>query len=201
MSKLHLARHPKIYVVTEEPCHDNSTLRFATLDIDQAFTFAQKLLTDHGGLTEIIEIHELDGEAGISGSWSMRCESQHPDYRKWFFHATNTTHFGTPYEHVREGSEKRKERLIEAAEIVMNLAVMELPSGTTGRITHERAKRQRERTLAQQTELLTACECEYPIRILRNGHGHGTTVDGLPCPAIAVHERFREEHQEREDVL
>ena len=64
---------------------------------------------------------------------------------------------------------------------------------------HERAKTQRERKLANQVELLTACACEYPIRTFRNGHGHGTTVDGLPCPAIAVYERLREERQARKD--
>jgi hypothetical protein len=67
--------------------------------------------------------------------------------------------------------------------------------------THERAKRQRERQLAQQTELLTACACEYPIKRFRNGSGHGTTIDGLPCPAIAVCDRLREERQAREDDL
>ena len=66
---------------------------------------------------------------------------------------------------------------------------------------HERAKRQRERKLAQQTKLLTACACEYPIRTYRNGSGHGKTVDGRPCPAIAILERFREERQERKDDL
>ena len=64
---------------------------------------------------------------------------------------------------------------------------------------HERAKRQRTRELLRQTELLTACACEYPIRILRNGHGHGKTIDGRPCPAIAIYERLREERQARED--
>jgi hypothetical protein len=66
---------------------------------------------------------------------------------------------------------------------------------------HERAKRKRARKLAQQIELLTACACEYPIRSYRNGHGHGQTVDGLPCPAIAVIERFREERQALRDDL
>lgn len=64
---------------------------------------------------------------------------------------------------------------------------------------HARAKRQRARLLARETEILTACACEYPIRTLRNGHGHGKTIDGQPCPAIAVYERHREEQQERED--
>lgn len=71
----------------------------------------------------------------------------------------------------------------------------------TAKTVHERAKRQRERKLAQQTALLTACECEYPIRNFRNGHGHGKTVDGRPCPAIAIHERLSEERQAREDDL
>lgn len=64
---------------------------------------------------------------------------------------------------------------------------------------YEGAKRQRARKLARETELLTACECEYPVHIFRNGHGHGTTVDGHPCPAIAIHERLEE--REREDDL
>ena len=65
---------------------------------------------------------------------------------------------------------------------------------------YERAQKQRERQLAQQTELLTVCACEYPIRTFRNGHGHGKTVDGHPCPAIAIHERLREERQALEDA-
>jgi len=66
---------------------------------------------------------------------------------------------------------------------------------------HARAKRQRDRQLAQQVELLTACACEYPIRTFRNGSGHGTTSDGQTCPAIAVYERLREERQARKDDL
>jgi hypothetical protein len=66
---------------------------------------------------------------------------------------------------------------------------------------HERAKRQRERQLAQQIELLTACACTYPIRRFRNGSGHGTTSDGRPCPAIAIYERLCEERQARKDDL
>lgn len=64
---------------------------------------------------------------------------------------------------------------------------------------HERAKRVRDRQLAQQVELLTACACEYPIKRYRNRSGHGTTRDGQPCPAIAIYERYREERQARED--
>ena len=69
----------------------------------------------------------------------------------------------------------------------------------TAKTIHERAKTQRDRKLANQISLLTACACEYPIRTYRNGHGHGKTIDGLPCPAISIYERLREERQARED--
>lgn len=130
MSTSKLERHPKIYVVTEEPFHDNSTLRFATLDIDQAFAFAQRILGHlESGLSESVEISELDGEAGVSRSWIMGCDPRKPEYGKWSFKVVfdDRPFQYVAYEHVPEGAEKRKERLIEAAEIIMGLAITELP--------------------------------------------------------------------------
>lgn len=48
------------------------------------------------------------------------------------------------------------------------------------------AKRVRSKRLTNYTELHLACECEWPVRMLRNLHGHGKTADGKPCPAIQV---------------
>lgn len=137
-------RQPKIYVVVEEPYHDNSTLRLATLDIDQAFAFAQKLF-DEGKVLEYIEISELEGEE-IHRAWHIKCYRNFEDplnptigrvdlYGEWFQVRGAGGYFNPPrtrsgiliasalrpaYEHIPGG---RKERLIEAAEIVMNLAI------------------------------------------------------------------------------
>lgn len=59
----------------------------------------------------------------------------------------------------------------------------------------ELAKAAREKLLADTTELLNACECEYPIVRLRNMHCHGDTKDGEPCPAIEI---WRRQGQERD---
>ena len=54
---------------------------------------------------------------------------------------------------------------------------------------HERAKRVRDRQLAQQVELLTACACEYPIKRYRNNPvtARRATVNHAPrSPSTSV---------------
>jgi hypothetical protein len=58
------------------------------------------------------------------------------------------------------------------------------------------AKRMRAKQLADETEMLNACACEFPLVRLRNMHCHGSTIDGKPCPAIAVWQRHRRERAE-----
>lgn len=60
---------------------------------------------------------------------------------------------------------------------------------------HVLARRAREARLRRLTEVFIACSCEYPLVTYRNGHGHGKTADGAPCPAIAVLERHDEERE------
>jgi hypothetical protein len=120
-----MVRHPKIYVVTEEPFHDNSTLHFATLDIDQAFEFSQRLLpkTPEERYAEEIQISELDGEGGCARVWSMSMRSDAngaPPDGKWF----QVSGMDRPlYEHTPGTPGARKERLIEVAEVIMTLAI------------------------------------------------------------------------------
>lgn len=54
-----------------------------------------------------------------------------------------------------------------------------------------RAKRVRDRRLARTTALFAACNCEWPIRNLRNGSGHSSQ-----CPAHALHQQFAEEDED-----
>lgn len=58
------------------------------------------------------------------------------------------------------------------------------------------AKLARDKRVTNLTELYGACECEFPLRVVRNRHGHGKTVDGKPCPAIKVWERQQAERAE-----
>lgn len=51
-----------------------------------------------------------------------------------------------------------------------------------------RAKRVREKHIARMTALYGACTCMYPLRKLRNPHGH---EEG--CPAIELWQKFRDE--------
>lgn len=60
---------------------------------------------------------------------------------------------------------------------------------------HALAMRARMGKLRRLEEVFTACACLYPLVSYRNGHGHGTTEDGKPCPAIAVIERHKEESE------
>ena len=57
-----------------------------------------------------------------------------------------------------------------------------------------KAKRARERRLASITAKLQACNCMFPIRVLRNGSGHSDD-----CPAHALYMKEREEREERND--
>lgn len=63
------------------------------------------------------------------------------------------------------------------------------------------AQKKRERNLQRATELLTSCKCEFPLVSYRNQHGHGTMIDGNPCPAIAVWARHREEDHEAKALV
>lgn len=56
----------------------------------------------------------------------------------------------------------------------------------------ELAKKRRERDLARITEMLTACNCEYPLTKFRSGSGHGSK-----CPAHAIYQK----HHEEDDAL
>jgi hypothetical protein len=119
-----VVRFPKIYVVDQ---HEKDGVLFATLDIDEAFTFAQEMIDYALGkrLSYDLEILELEGIV-MSRAWTISVD----------FHGTPGTWFelrdsaGGPlpssrsswvcwaYEHVFGG---RRERLIEAAEIVMTI--------------------------------------------------------------------------------
>lgn len=60
---------------------------------------------------------------------------------------------------------------------------------------HNLAARARAAELKRKQEVYAACACLYPLVAYRNGHGHGKTVDGAPCPAIEVIERHKEERE------
>lgn len=64
--------------------------------------------------------------------------------------------------------------------------------------SYARAKRKRARDLAQRTEIMNACACEFPLVKYRNYHCHGRTLNGEPCPAIVIIERIREEREEHD---
>ena len=66
----------------------------------------------------------------------------------------------------------------------------------TPKTKHVLAARTRERRIKRTTALLTACQCEWPLKTYRNVHGHGKTIDGQPCPAIGVWEAQRAEAEE-----
>lgn len=128
-------RRPKIYVVTEErhctgqpfactdcgePYHDNSTVRFVTLDIDEAFMFAESLIPDlaHSGSAKV-QISEFEGTDEPSRVWTTLIDPKDKiRYGKWVQRIAH--HHYREYAHVPGD---RKERLIEAAEIIMTLTV------------------------------------------------------------------------------
>jgi len=56
--------------------------------------------------------------------------------------------------------------------------------------TLARAARVRARRLARKTEVYGACACAWPVKVLRNGHGHDDA-----CPAVAIVKRHREEDE------
>lgn len=130
-----VVRHPKIYVVTEEQ-HDPisgypnaDTLRLATVDIDQAFKFVQssmvELSRDAFGLRPYLDVSEIQGEL-ISRKW--RCSPQ--GIQLIIVDAANVVApaQASPYEHVFGG---RYERLIEAAEVIMTMAIEDEPTEPT----------------------------------------------------------------------
>lgn len=66
---------------------------------------------------------------------------------------------------------------------------------------HDLARLFRERKLQRTQEIYAACACEFPLKMYRNRHGHGQTIDGQPCPAIAVIERHAGMDAEAEALL
>lgn len=49
------------------------------------------------------------------------------------------------------------------------------------------AKHERELRLRELAEVVEACTCEWPIRVMRNGHGHNDR-----CPAADVVRKHQE---------
>lgn len=54
--------------------------------------------------------------------------------------------------------------------------------------TKAAAKNIRLLRLKRVTEVLTTCDCEYPVTVMRNGHGHSSG-----CAAVPLIERYRED--------
>jgi hypothetical protein len=109
-------RHPKIYVIMEEGLEFHA-LRFAAVEIDQAFVFAQALLPKADRYADHVVIYELDG-ATNTRRWIARCEASREQYGEWF------QDVGVPeYQAYKHTQSSAKERLIEAAEIIMTMAV------------------------------------------------------------------------------
>jgi hypothetical protein len=66
----------------------------------------------------------------------------------------------------------------------------------TAKTKHALAGIARARKVERLTALYGACRCEWPLVNYRNCHGHGKTVAGEPCPAIAIWEAQRAEAEE-----
>lgn len=66
---------------------------------------------------------------------------------------------------------------------------------------HKLAQMLRDKKLRRVQEVYAACACEFPLVAYRNGHGHGKTPEGTPCPAIEVIRRHDDEDAEAAALL
>jgi len=113
-------RRPTFYIVSEESYDNKGTPRLVTVDIDEAFEFANSLLSEDerkDWMTRYIFVHALDATSDCLNMWCLRCGGDLTG--KWIVRVDERW---VSYEHI-PAPELRKERIIEAAEILMTQAV------------------------------------------------------------------------------